>query len=80
VAAVRGGGMHTGDGGYMDPNGHVFNVDRIKDMTVTGGENVYRPKSETPSPSTAPSRYGQSSAYPATTRRTRPRRCDGASP
>jgi acyl-CoA synthetase (AMP-forming)/AMP-acid ligase II len=39
--ALRGGWMHTGDGGYMDDNGYVFVVDRIKDMIITGGENVY---------------------------------------
>jgi len=33
--------MHTGDGGYMDDEGFVFVVDRIKDMIITGGENVY---------------------------------------
>jgi len=40
-AAIRDGWMHTGDGGRMDDNGYVFIVDRIKDMIVTGGENVY---------------------------------------
>jgi long-chain acyl-CoA synthetase len=39
--AIRNGWMHTGDGGYMDEDGFVFIVDRIKDMIVTGGENVY---------------------------------------
>ena len=39
--ALRGGWMHTGDGGYMDDDGFVFVVDRIKDMIITGGENVY---------------------------------------
>jgi len=39
--AVRGGWMHTGDGGYMDERGYVFVVDRIKDMIISGGENVY---------------------------------------
>ena len=39
--ALRGGWMHTGDGGYMDDEGFVFVVDRIKDMIITGGENVY---------------------------------------
>ncbi|MET0953117.1 MAG: long-chain-fatty-acid--CoA ligase [Aeromicrobium sp.] len=41
AAALRGGWMHTGDGGYMDERGYIFVVDRIKDMIVTGGENVY---------------------------------------
>lgn len=41
ASAVRGGWMHTGDGGYMDGEGFVFVVDRMKDMIVTGGENVY---------------------------------------
>ena len=41
ATALRGGWMHTGDGGYMDDEGYVFIVDRIKDMIVSGGENVY---------------------------------------
>ena len=40
-AALRDGWMHTGDAGYMDDDGFVFIVDRVKDMIVTGGENVY---------------------------------------
>jgi acyl-CoA synthetase (AMP-forming)/AMP-acid ligase II len=40
-SALRGGWMHTGDMGYMDEDGYIFVVDRLKDMIVTGGENVY---------------------------------------
>lgn len=39
--ALRGGFMHTGDMGRMDEEGFVYVVDRLKDMIVTGGENVY---------------------------------------
>ncbi|MBI1907754.1 MAG: long-chain-fatty-acid--CoA ligase [Rhodocyclales bacterium] len=41
AAAIRNGWMHTGDGAYMDDDGFVFIVDRIKDMVISGGENVY---------------------------------------
>jgi acyl-CoA synthetase (AMP-forming)/AMP-acid ligase II len=41
AVALRGGWMHTGDGGYMNDEGYVFIVDRVKDMIITGGENVY---------------------------------------
>ncbi|OYD67031.1 acyl-CoA synthetase [Rhodococcus sp. OK302] len=41
AAAIRDGWMHTGDGGYMNDQGFVFIADRIKDMIISGGENVY---------------------------------------
>jgi long-chain acyl-CoA synthetase len=39
--ALRGGWMHSGDAAYMDEDGFIFIVDRIKDMIITGGENVF---------------------------------------
>ncbi|MES3021591.1 MAG: long-chain-fatty-acid--CoA ligase [Pseudomonadota bacterium] len=41
AAAVRDGWMHTGDGAYMDPEGFIFIVDRMKDMIISGGENIF---------------------------------------
>jgi acyl-CoA synthetase (AMP-forming)/AMP-acid ligase II len=41
AAALRNGWVYTGDAGFMDEDGFVTIVDRIKDMIVTGGENVF---------------------------------------
>jgi acyl-CoA synthetase (AMP-forming)/AMP-acid ligase II len=39
--AVQDGWMRTGDAGYLDSRGLLYIADRLKDMIVTGGENVY---------------------------------------
>ena len=41
AAALRGGWLHSGDAAWMDEDGFIYIVDRIKDMIVSGGENVY---------------------------------------
>ena len=41
AAAIRGGWLHSGDAGSVDADGFVYIRDRIKDMIVSGGENIY---------------------------------------
>ncbi|QUQ66821.1 long-chain-fatty-acid--CoA ligase [Kutzneria sp. CA-103260] len=40
------GWLRTGDIGRLDEGGYVYVVDRVKDMIITGGENVYSPEVE----------------------------------
>jgi len=41
ASAIRGGWLHSGDAGSMDADGFLYIRDRIKDMIVSGGENIY---------------------------------------
>jgi hypothetical protein len=41
ATTLRGGWLHTGELGYVDEDGFYFIVDRIKDLVIRGGYNVY---------------------------------------
>lgn len=39
--AIRNGWFYSGDAGYFDEDGYLYIHDRVKDMIVSGGENIY---------------------------------------
>src|SRR6266545_4216268 len=56
------GWIHTGDAGYLDDAGYLFVGDRIKDMIIVAGQNVYPPRSRTRWPGIPPWPRSRSSA------------------
>jgi acyl-CoA synthetase (AMP-forming)/AMP-acid ligase II len=41
AAITPDGWLRSGDGGHMDADGYLYVTDRIKDMIISGGENIY---------------------------------------
>jgi acyl-CoA synthetase (AMP-forming)/AMP-acid ligase II len=46
AGAIRDGWFFTGDAGYLDDAGYLYIHDRVKDMIISGGENIYSPEVE----------------------------------
>ncbi len=46
-ATIKNGFLHTGDLAYVDQDGYYYLVDRVDDMYISGGENVYPAEVET---------------------------------
>jgi long-chain acyl-CoA synthetase len=44
--AIRNGWLHTGDVGFLDEDGYIYIVERVKDLIIRNGQNVYPRDSE----------------------------------